>query len=70
MIIINYIVFDFLFLVIFFEYIVEFLVVFFFKIWLVLGIEIIIFIDEVVLKCVNINICIYDEIELYVFNIS
>lgn len=48
---------------------VEFLVVFFFKIWLVLGIEIIIFIDEVVLKCVNINICIYDEIELYVFNI-
>lgn len=70
MIIINYIVFDFLFLVIFFVYMVEFLVVFFFKIWLVLGIEIIIFIDEVVLKCVNINISIYDEIELYVFNIS
>lgn len=70
MIIINYIVFDFLFLVIFFVYMVEFLVVFFFKIWLVLGIEIIIFIDEMVLKCVNINIYIYDEIELYVFNIS
>lgn len=70
MIIINYIVFDFLFLVIFFVYMVEFLVVFFFKIWFVLGIEIIIFIDEVVLKCVNINISIYDEIELYVFNIS
>lgn len=66
MIIINYIVFDFLFLVIFFVYMVEFLVVFFFKIWLVLGIEIIIFIDEVVLKCVNINISIYDEIELYI----
>lgn len=39
------------------------------KIWLVPGIETITFIDEVALKCVNINICIYDETELHVPNI-
>lgn len=41
------------------------------KIWLVPGIETIIFIDEVALKCVNINIYmyIYDETELHVPNI-
>lgn len=44
----------------------EFLAVPTSKIWLVPDIETITFIDEVALKCVNINICIYDETELHV----
>lgn len=67
--IINYIVPDSSSLVISPEYMAEFLAVPPSKIWLVPGIETITFIDEVALKCVNINICIYDETELHVPNI-
>lgn len=69
MTIINYIVPDSSSLVISPVYMAEFLAVPPSKIWFVPGIETITFIDEVALKCVNINICIYDETELHVLNI-